>query len=300
MPTDKQALALALQGNDKEFSSYGHYRRPTISGSLDGASSRQNVGMLLDKIGAESQTEADNGRVLLYFTGHGSPLNSNLDNNHYDLWGSSSGLSVRELADQISHLPAGVPLTVVMAQCYSGAFGNLVFEGGNPSNAYVQRDIAGFFATTKERVAAGCTPALNEADYHDFTSYFFAALTGQDRLGHKVTGADYNRDGHVGMDEAYCYTLIHDESIDVPVCTSDVMLRHDVPFKIEELKLTQYSDPEEMGFKAAASCTGRTICETRVDLGRQGYALGFEMISPLARIERPSGTTTGFQMNSGS
>ena len=31
------------------------------------------------------------------------------------------------------------------------------------------------------------------------------------------------------MDEAFCYTLIHDDSIDVPVCTSDVFLRRFVP-----------------------------------------------------------------------
>ena len=80
----------------------------------------------------------------------------------------------------------------------------------------IERDFAGFFATVKERVAAGCTSAVNEEDYHDFTSYFFAALTGRDRVGRRVTGADYNGDGRVGMDEAYCYTLIHDNSIDVP------------------------------------------------------------------------------------
>src|SRR5581483_7127147 len=69
----------------------------------------------------------------------------------------------------------------------------------------------------------------NEAEYRDFTSYFFAALTGQDRVGRPVTGADYNHDGRVGMDEAYCYALANDDSIDVPVCTSDVFLRRFVP-----------------------------------------------------------------------
>ena len=276
---DEEALALALQGSDKDFKSYGHYRKPAIPGSLVGASSRQNVGMLLDKVGLESQNEGVNGSVLLYFTGHGSPLNGNLENNHYDLWGSSSGLSVRELAGQIAHLPAEVPLTVVMAQCYSGAFGNLLFEGGNPSNSYIQRDIAGFFATTKERVAAGCTPALNEADYHDFTSYFFAALTGQDRLGRKVSGADYDHDGHVGMDEAFCYTLVHDESVDVPVCTSDVMLRHEVPFKIEELKLTPYSDLRRWASKPQKAALDGLSVRLKLN-SEERYSLALEMINP--------------------
>lgn len=240
LPIEQQALALVLQGSDRDFSDYGHYRKPTIPGGLDGASSKQNVSALIDGISRDPQ--GGTGGVLLYFTGHGSPQSGNLENNHYDLWGRNGTLSVRELAEQISHLPPDAPVAVVMAQCYSGSFGNLLFEGGDPSHPFIERDLVGFFATTKERVAAGCTPALNEADYHDFTSYFFAALTGQDRLGKKVTGADYNRDGHVGMDEAFCYTLAHDESIDVPVCTSDILLRHEVPFKIDEIDKTPYNE----------------------------------------------------------
>src|SRR5262249_5006469 len=155
--------------------------------------------------------------VLLYFTGHGSPApNGNLDNNQFDLWGGH--LAVRDLAARIATLPADVPVTLVMVQCFSGAFGNLVFTGGAPRLAPVPRQLAGFFATTRDRPAAGCTPEVNEAEYHDFTSYFFAALTRQDRVGRPVTGADYNHDGRVGMDEAFAFSLIHDASIDVPVC----------------------------------------------------------------------------------
>ena len=62
-----------------------------------------------------------------------------------------------------------------MVQCYSGAFGNLLFQGGDPAAEAVDHDIAGFFATVKEKMAAGCTPAVDERDYKDFSSYFFAA-----------------------------------------------------------------------------------------------------------------------------
>jgi hypothetical protein len=90
-------------------------------------------------------------------------------------------------------------------------------------------------------MAAGCTPEVNEDDYHDFTSYFFAALSGEDRKGRPVRGADYNHDGVVGMDEAYAYTLIHDESIDTPVCTSDVFLRRFVKTPEAPIFETPYS-----------------------------------------------------------
>jgi hypothetical protein len=140
---------------------------------------------------------------------------------------------VRDLARHIASLPPDAPVTLVMVQCFSGAFGNVLFEGGDPRRKPIEREIAGFFATTRERMAAGCTPEVNEAEYRDFTSYFFAALTGK--------GADYNHDGRVGMNEAFDYSLAHDVSIDVPVCTSDVFLRRFVPAEDEEIFRTPYS-----------------------------------------------------------
>ena len=180
--------------------------------------------------------------LLLYFTGHGSPDSTNHNNNEFDLWNDDS-LSVQELALQIGALPPHVPVTLVMAQCYAGSFGNIIFENGDPERNCVSRSIAGFFATTKDRYAAGCTPEINEADYRDFTGYFFAALAGRDRQGRAVVGADYDGDGRVEMNEAFCYTLSHDESIDVPICTSDLFLRKYVPLpdvKISGVPFSKY------------------------------------------------------------
>ena len=138
-------------------------------------------------------------------------------------------LSVRTLASQIKTLSESTPVTLVMVECFSGSFGNLLFQNGDPNAPLIHRDLCGFFASISARPAAGCTPEINEADYRDFTGYFFAALSGRSRLGQPVTGADYNHDGKIGMDEAFAYTLIHDDSIDTPVCTSDVFLRRFVP-----------------------------------------------------------------------
>jgi len=166
--------------------------------------------------------------VLLYFTGHGSPNRSNFDDNRYDLW-AEGGITPSLLSRQIEKLPAGTPVTVVMVQCFSGAFANLIFQNGDPNGPLLDRPVCGFFAATREREAAGCTPELNEAEYRDFTSSFFAGLTGRDRVGRKVPRPDYNGDGKVGFDEAYAFALITDPSIDVPVVTSDAFLRRFVP-----------------------------------------------------------------------
>lgn len=235
---------LMSQGEDAS-----RWRKPRLGGRLDGPSSRAAIASAFARLGRDTTQEAASAGqavrpLLLYFTGHGDSDKRDYENNTYGLWGGEE-LSVRDLAAHIARLPAQAPVVVVMVQCYSGSFGNLLFAGGDAKGTTVERDIAGFFASTKERMAAGCTPEVNEAEYHDFTSYFFAALCGRDRVGRRVTGADYNSDGRVGMNEAFCYTLARDESIDVPVCTSDVFLRRFVSTPDAEVFATPYEQAKE-------------------------------------------------------
>jgi hypothetical protein len=190
---------------------------------------------------AKSASSCANPEAFLYFTGHGSPnVESDYNNNYFDMW-DGDRLTVKRLAKDIDDLPKSMPVTIVMVQCFSGAFGNLLFQDGDPSKPLIDRSLCGFFASVPTRVAAGCTPAINEAEYRDFTSYFMAALSGVDRMGRRVSGADYNRDGNVGMDEAFDYTLLHDESIDTPVCTSDTFVRKFVKMPEDKIVSTPYS-----------------------------------------------------------
>lgn len=215
------------------------YRAPNVP-RLDGPAQLENVRQEIASLASESK-ERRQDPVLLYFTGHGSPnRRSQYENNHYDLWGNQA-LDVKTLASSVNAFPVDTPITVVMVECYSGAFGNLLFENGDPTGALGQHRLCGFFASVPQRMAAGCTPEVNEENYRDFTGYFFAALSGIDRLGRPVTGADYNHDGRVGMDEAFAYALIHDDSIDTPVCTSDVFLRKYITTSNEEVFGTPYS-----------------------------------------------------------
>jgi len=200
-----------------------YYRTPQIP-KIDGPSDLDHVKSEISSIATDLASNPT-APVLFYFTGHGSPNSrSEYNNNRYDLW-NNKGLSVKNLATSLKALPKQAPVAVVMVECFSGAFGNLLFEGGEPEGPLADLNICGFFASVSQREAAGCTPEINEANYRDFTSFFFAALSGVDRLGKPVKGADYNHDGKVGMNEAYAYALIHDDSIDTPVCTSDVFLR---------------------------------------------------------------------------
>lgn len=250
----------------------GRYRRPNLGARPEGASRLNDISRAFGQIAQEESTNATPRRVLLYFTGHGSPGRGSFDNNVYDLWdeghdggGRDAALSVRELGRQIARLPNDTPVTLVMVQCYSGAFGNLLFENGDPRADLVKRDLCGFYATVPNRVAAGCTSALNESEYRDFTSFFFAAAAGRDRVGRAVTGADYRQDGRIGGDEAFCYALIHDDSIDVPVCTSDVFLRRYVPG--EDRDLFQISYPTARAWASAPQKAALDALSERLRLG---------------------------------
>ncbi|AKT39218.1 hypothetical protein [Chondromyces crocatus] len=212
------------------------YRTPRLP-RVDGPTTLQGF----DRLWRGFVTDRADDPLLLYFAGHGSPSpQRDLDNNVFDLWGGGI-LSVRDLAARIEQLPPKAPVVVVMAQCFSGAFANLLFEGGDPDADVVDRDLVGFFAATRDRPASGCTPEINEADYTDFSSYFFSALAGVDRLGRLVDDADYDGDQQVGMHEAFAYALIHQATSDVPVATSDVFLRRFVPQHDRETMATPYS-----------------------------------------------------------
>jgi len=171
-------------------------------------------------------------RELVYFTGHGAPGSTPSGANDYAntiYAGWNGDFSTRELARALQSSPAKAPLVLVMVQCHGGGFANTLFMQGDPKRGVWNRDFCGFFASTAERPAAGCTSQVNERDYQDFTTYFFAALSGVSRDGRRVTGADYDGDGRVSLQEACAYADLHDLSIDVPVSTSDAFLRHVFP-----------------------------------------------------------------------
>lgn len=233
MDATQTAILGLIGGSAKNGPPFQDYRKTNIPHS-EGPSTAAGVIGTFDELAKEN----DKAPLLLYFTGHGSPGQNRIgekrvvdhENNVFNVWrssekGASNRFATTELALQLEKLPSTRPVTLVMVQCYSGSFSNIIFQGGKPDGELIDRPICGFFASTKDRSAAGCTPEVNEEDYHDFTSYFFAALTGQTRTGKKNPMPDYNRDGKTTMDEAFGWTLINDHSIDVPVATSDAFLQ---------------------------------------------------------------------------
>jgi hypothetical protein len=115
-----------------------------------------------------------------------------------------------------------------MVQCHSGGFADVIFKNADANgtiNALTDRNRCGFFATVPERPAAGCTSDINEEDYHEYSTYFWEALSGRSRTGATVKKPDYDGDGKVCFAEAHAYVKITSGTIDIPICTSDIFLR---------------------------------------------------------------------------
>ncbi|MEL6383558.1 MAG: Caspase domain-containing protein [Cyanobacteria bacterium J06626_18] len=198
------------------------FKVPNIE-NLTGAATRSNVE---DWLQSYPQTEqgASDCPAFFYFTGHGLLNRSDPDNNNLILWDEEL-LSVQSLAEMLDQWPAEIPFVTMMAQCFSGSFANLIYEGGDPDQPVALQTRCGFFATVKTRPSVGCTPLVNEADYRDYSSSFFAGLSGRDRLGDPVDSADYNTDDQVSFAEAHAFAKVDGETPDWPISTSEAWLQ---------------------------------------------------------------------------
>lgn len=187
--------------------------------NLSGAATPSNLLGWLER----SQAEEPCPRFF-YFTGHGALNRENADNNALILWGEQL-MSVQALATALEPLPADQPFVAMMAQCYAGSFANLIYEGGNPENPVALQTRCGFFATIKTQPSVGCTPLVNEADYEDYSSSFFAGLIGRDRIGNPAPSADYNQDGQVSYAEAHAFSKVDAKTTDLPISTVEAWLQ---------------------------------------------------------------------------
>lgn len=169
-------------------------------------------------------------RLIVYATAHGgqgkkeSATDSERSNTQLYCWNSTS-ITASEFTDWLDHLDPQVEVMLVMVQCYAGGFANTIFHGADADVGLAPHARFGFFAQVHDRQAAGCTPDVNEADYQEYSSFFWAALAGHTRTGTPITSADYDKDGAVAFAEAHAYAVLESDTIDVPVRTSDVLLR---------------------------------------------------------------------------
>lgn len=186
----------------------------------------------------ETATTEGDRPLFFYFTGHGSRNRQDVNNNTLILW-EEQHLSVQDFATLVNEFPQDTPVVTMMAQCYSGSFANFIYEGGDPTQPIALQPRCGFFATVETRPSVGCTPEVNEADYEDYSSSFFAGLSGRDRTGAAVDSADYNQDGRISYAEAHAFAKVDEEASDWPVSTAEVWLQDQISDSAQRQILTQ-------------------------------------------------------------
>lgn len=197
------------------------YRNHELAGVRDATSPR----LLRERLGEIGRQMNGADRLTLYATAHGgsgedeTPYNTSLYT-----WNHRS-FRAAELAEWLDQLPQTSPVVLVMVQCYAGGFAHVIYNNADPAEGLSRQLRAGFFAQVHDRPAAGCTPDVNQADYQEYSSYFWAALAGRDRVGTSIIGADLDGDGAVSFAEAHAYAVCESETVDIPIRTSDEYLR---------------------------------------------------------------------------
>lgn len=196
------------------------YRNHGIS-RVNGPSSVQAIDSWFDA----QRDWAENDRLIFYFTGHGGGGKKKTSRNtDLRLWNGET-MPVTELVKRLDRLPTAAPVVLVMVQCHSGGFADVIFVDGDATRDLSPHQRCGFFSTVPEQVAAGCTSDIDEENYQEYSTYFWAALSGQSRQGNEITPPDYNHDGRVSFNEAHAYVTLTSPTIDLPVKTSDIFLR---------------------------------------------------------------------------
>jgi len=205
--------------------------------------------------------------LLLYVTDHGTKDPLDPSNNLITLWGTDESLSVQELRALLGRLDPAVRVVMLMSQCYSGAFANLMYRhrfGGLPAG-----NVCGYVASTAERPAYGCYPENRDKDNVGHSFHFMDAVEAGDDLP-----------------SAHDRVLATDRTPDVPLKTSDVYLEHVLVVAAMERGQDVEALADEM-LRLAWKDKGAWEPEIRL-LDRIGQAFGYFSPRSIAELQQQS------------
>lgn len=202
------------------------YRNNNVAG-VDGST---QAARLTSKLTQEFSALRPGDRALFIYNGHGSYDEADRANNALRLWGDTR-MSVYDLYRLMALIPPSVPVRFLFAQCFSGAFERLVHPDAADVLALDEGNRCGFFSEADDREAEGCSASINTDDYRDYTTYFFAALSGRTRNQVPIgTVPDWDEDGVLSLYDAHLYTLATAYNADLPRSTSEVFLERWQPW----------------------------------------------------------------------
>ncbi|MGD8555868.1 MAG: hypothetical protein PVJ14_00795 [Chromatiales bacterium] len=172
--------------------------------------------------------------ILIIYNGHGGLNKDDTENNYLRLW-RKGRMTVEEFDRILDQAPRQATIRFVFPQCFSGAFHNLIYQ--TPwSDDLAEQNRCGFFAHSAFNESEGCTLSINEKEYKDYSTYYFAAVAGQTRThGPLASEPDLNGDGKLSYREAHRYVLYNSVSKDLSRASSEVFLERWQPWYLKWL-----------------------------------------------------------------
>lgn len=204
------------------------YREHNVA-NVRGSTRREKlIPALRDAIDTTPDTD-----LLFVYNGHGSQSPSTPDQVTLNLWGNTT-LSANELHGIIE--PRKAAFRYVFTQCYSGGFHRLAYQNPSSGLELAKSPRCGFTAESAYQLAEGCSASVEADDYRDYTTYFFSALSGNERNGDIVSrNPDTNNDGVTTLREAHLFTLEEAYSTDLSRSTSEDYLTQWQPWHLRWL-----------------------------------------------------------------
>ncbi|MGQ7847731.1 hypothetical protein ACUNV4_24775 [Granulosicoccus sp. 3-233] len=215
---DPSTQSSPLEALARVFGDWGlenrRYRENEVAEVL-GSTRRNELEPRLRQIFERGEDE----ELLLVYNGHGSQSYTTPDEVTLNLWDDTT-LSASELHELLE--PQRSAFRFVFTQCYSGGFHRLAYADSAQGSELSETPRCGFTAESAYRLAEGCSASIDTDDYRDYTTFFFAALSGRERGGDIIgRDPDRNKDGTTTLREAHLYTLEEAYSTDLSRSTSE-------------------------------------------------------------------------------
>ena len=227
LPATDLLASLHRRPSNRQGVAYRSHQVADIAGALD----PQLIQEALQNL---AKTATSHDRLIIYVTAHGSPgPDDDPFDTSIDCWGAKK-ITAREFSHWLDKLPHDMPVVMVMAQCFCGGFSHLIYQDLDESKGFTTQPRVGFFAQQHDLPAAGCRPDIEHDE--EFSSYFWGAIAGHRRSGATIANCDLDGDGVVSFAEAYAYATTADDTIDIPLRTSEVFLRKYSRLKDSETK----------------------------------------------------------------
>lgn len=223
-----QPLARVFDEKDANSTHFYSHTVPQVFGPTDADFIRKDLAQDFARVKKGDE-------VTLIFQGHGGINPKDTAQNSFKLW-NNTRLSVQQLEKLLQTLDPSIPVRFMFPQCFSGGFSRLIYPDADRNQTPSSALRCGFMAEYDFEESEGCTTSINEADYRDYSSYFFAALDGKNRDNRSLSAdPDRDRDGRVSLQEAHFYSLTQAISADVPRSTSETFLQNWIPWYLRWL-----------------------------------------------------------------